>query len=342
MTTALRFELPELAGPFPVMTHPEYKWIERESSAWTQRQLGFAFPDQQAFEQFVAFLHPLWVCLCYPTATDRRRLANICNLHQCMFLTDDIYVELTTDHASAHDLLHRFEAILSGGDPSSPLETAIAAAYQLLAADMPTAQRDRLATDLITCWTGAIQEYKSRAHDQVTSLDQHLVLRRRSTGAYFCLTLMEYGLGIDLTRQLRDDPDLTQIRDLLADQVGLVNDVLSYRKEYFTGDNVNAVRVLENVERLSLQEAVNRVAALIDDKGAQLLALKDRILAGTSGADSSVNAYLDGMLHMIGGNTRWHFYTPRYNGTDHVWNGITSGIVTWYPDHTVYGPEGAR
>jgi hypothetical protein len=51
------------------------------------------------------------------------------------------------------------------------------------------------------------------------------------------------------------------------------------------------------------------------------------------------SAYLDGMLHMIGGNTRWHFLTPRYNGPDHVWNGITSGLVTWFPDHTVYGSE---
>src|SRR5262249_16803681 len=145
------------------------------------------------------------------------------------------------------------------------------------------------------------QEYKSRDHDRVMSLDQHLVLRRRSTGAYFCLTLMEYGLGIDLTPQLRRDPDLVRIRDLLADQAGLVNDVLSYRKEYFTGANVNAVRVLETTERLPLQDAVNRITALIEDTGGRLLALKDHIMAGPSGANPGVGVYLDGMLHMIGG-----------------------------------------
>jgi hypothetical protein len=341
MTNVLRLELPELTGPFPVVTHPSYKLIEHDSSAWVRAHLAFAFPDAQPLDRFIACLYPLWVCLCYPTAIDTERLLNVCNFQQFMFFIDDSDVLLSGDQETARRILPRLRALLRGGAPDGPFEEAFTAAWQPIAAGLPAAQQERFAADLMAYCLGSAEEILTRTARRPASLDEHIKRRHRSTGAYFCLHLMEYGLGIDLTGELRRYRELAQIRDLLAEEVGLVNDILSYRKEHFTGDGVNAVRILQDTQRLTLQRAIDHVAAMARNADEQFFAQRERLLSGPLGRDPRVTAYLEGMGHMIGGNTRWHFLTPRYNGTGYVWGGITSGPVAWYPDRTVFGEREA-
>ncbi|WP_330256885.1 hypothetical protein OG874_21380 [Nocardia sp. NBC_00565] len=76
--------------------------------------------------------------------------------------------------------------------------------------------------------------------------------------------------------------------------------------------------------------------------GIRFLAAREHLLYGPLGRGPHMGSYLEGMGHVIGGNTRWHFHTPGYNGTGYVWNGVTSGPVARYPDHTVDGDEHNR
>lgn len=336
----LRFVLPELAGPYPLAVHSAYDQVAGQSADWVRRYLAFGFADGQGVEDTIACLHPLWAAMCYPTAAPAR-LLDICNFHQLMFFVDDSDVLLGAHStATAERVLPRLRALMDGSTaPREPLEEAFVAAWRPIAAQMSPAQRRRFGADIMTYCTGSAEEILARAADRPDDLTEHVRRRRRSTGAYFCLTLMEYGLDVDIADRLAGDPRLNRMRDLLADQVGLVNDILSYRKEHFTGDTVNALHILQSTQALTLQQAVDATTAMITGIDARFAAERDRLLASPLGRDPDVVAYLAGMEHMIAGNTRWHFHTPRYNGAGHRWNGVTHGAVTWYPDRTVYGDE---
>ena len=95
------------------------------------------------------------------------------------------------------------------------------------------------------------------------------------------------------------EADRNRYLDIMAQQGArmqiIVNDLLSWRKEYRDEDTMTTVRVLCEDQGLPLQTAVDRLCALAERHEREYLAARDRLLAGPAGQDPGIVAYLAGL-----------------------------------------------
>jgi hypothetical protein len=153
-----------------------------------------------------------------------------------------------------------------------------------------------------------------------------------------CFPLLEYGLGIDLTRELAAHPELNRLNILVARHWLGVNDIFSYRKELYSGDTMNEINFAMADNGGDLQAAVDHIADTVRQTEDEFTTLTQRLLTGPASHNPDLGKYLEALQWMIAGNLEWSYITPRYNGTGHVWNGLTDAIVTLTPQRTIYSP----
>ncbi|HEX8865556.1 MAG TPA: terpene synthase family protein, partial [Lentzea sp.] len=117
------------------------------------------------------------------------------------------------------------------------------------------------------------------------------------------------------------------------DHIALANDLYSFRAEAEADDVVNAVATLILSERLTVQEAFDRV-------GLEVLrnenSFREELHATVAelGVDHPVSIYGGLLWHMMCGNVEWSYRTTRYNGERHQWDGRYPQVVQLLPGGT--------
>jgi hypothetical protein len=334
------FYLPQMPYLLPALCHPDVETIHRDSDAWVRKNMRFALPDDGAMERLLEERAALWTCYVLPTA-DAGRLTTMCEYTEYLSVFDNAMVDrarIGADPGAAKALFDRVLTIMEDRAVGDDFEwgRALQELWGVMRADMPTRQWDRFLAEVGRFLSGCVSEITSRKHDQVFDLDTYLRVRRDSVGMGMYFVLGEYGLGIDLTDVLAADRRLPDLIDTALEHIMLSNDLFSFRAECSMDDYVNALAVLMMTEGMELQPAVDRLFALIESKRTAFMTARDAIVADELGQQPEVAAYLDALWHMMAGNVQWSYLTSRYNGVGHVWNGVSSGVVTLQPRRTLF------
>ncbi|MEG8184178.1 hypothetical protein GZH49_37560 [Nocardia terpenica] len=172
----------------------------------------------------------------------------------------------------------------------------------------------------------------------VPDIDTYLPLRRISVALLPSIVCLEYVLGLDLTDIVSADPTLEEARLVAVDHAMLVNDLCSFRGEYFRNDHFNTVSVLMHAHGCSLQEAINENCEMIRFANAKLVDLCGELRMRYA-LYADMLEYISALMRYCAGNLRWSLETPRYNGRGFGWNGLRSGIATLIPDATIIEEE---
>lgn len=333
------FFLPPLPRLLPRKYHPDAARIEIASNGWIRRMLGACFTGENDLLVFLRQRNGLYGPLTVPYA-EVTRAQNIADWYQFVTVIDTFVSDrsaLGGSHAAAGAV---FAALLddlrSGATRSTDAEPdGTAALYARAARDLwerispglSQPQAARLLASLEAFLRGCREEIRSKLDGRVPDFESCMRVRVDSFGCAFLGLLTEYAAKVDMTGALATGL-LDEVHHHGMRQLIIVNDLLSWRKEYRDEDTMTTVRVLCEDEGLPLQAAVDRLCALAERHEREYLAARDSLLAGPAGLDAGIVAYLSGLDHLIGGSQEFEYLTPRYFGDGAVWDGSTSGWLS--------------
>ena len=95
----------------------------------------------------------------------------------------------------------------------------------------------------------ALQVPNTRLREQVEAnmaprVEEYMPIRGVSSGQPLCATMSEYELGLELDDETVGDPLVKQLREVACNYCSVVNDILSFRKEFSIGDVLNLLPLL--------------------------------------------------------------------------------------------------
>ncbi|MGW7045731.1 terpene synthase family protein [Streptomyces avermitilis] len=335
---SLAFRLPAPVGLTGYRPHPQAEEIEERSDAWAREHLAGLYPSGAALEEFLLRRAAVWPCMSYPSA-DCEALLLFCQWNQYWFMLDDrsAYDDISTDAQRARRTYGAIRALLRGRGPQAqlpPLLEPLAGLWERMGAGMPTGLRERFTASTEDLLDGFEAEAALRANPD-NGVDTLVEARRKASGVWMCTTFAEWGLGIDLSDEFAQ-PALADAARLAGEQMIYHNEILSFRKEYFSGDTMNLVAAWAGPDLKDLQEAVDRAHTAATHAEVAFVALRERILATPLGRRPGVAAYLAELGHLMAGCLRYEYLVPRYHGLGHIWNGNMSGTVVLTPDRTLF------
>ncbi|MBF9071398.1 terpene synthase family protein [Streptacidiphilus fuscans] len=315
----------------PSRTHPGADAVRQEHDAWFRQALsGLQLPGSERL--FGPCEGVSLMCRVLPDA-DAERLVGICVAASALFLLDDVADDEAVERARADDYL----AVLRDAAPST------SSAPLLLLARTLTRARQGVAPKVWARFVSGFSEVitagagKSGTATAIDGYAAYLAVRRADSAIDLVGVAIEHGLGLDLdltARQAAALPAWEEFHDACFRHTILVNDLLSFRKEHFGGEPMNAVTVLCEQEGLPLQQAVDavcvRIAGAEEDFLASARALRE---LGTPELD----AYLTAWELMLSGNLVWSLGCPRYHGADaRPWPSGVPTRMELHRDRTVF------
>ena len=251
------------------------------------------------------------MCGVLPDA-DGDRLVGICVAASALFLLDDVADDEAGERARAADYL----AVLRGEGPGR----AGSAPLGLLARTLTRAREgvsDRLWARFVAGFSEVIAAGAGKertAREALRGYDAYLAARYADSAFDLVGVAIEHGLALDVTElQQATPPGLwARLQRACFVHTILVNDLLSFRKEFFAGEPMNALAVLRDAEGLSLQQAADTVCARIAAAEENFLAAAAGLRRGTE--DPAMERYLTAWELMLVGNLAWSLRCSRYHG----------------------------
>ncbi|MFC1419432.1 terpene synthase family protein [Streptacidiphilus cavernicola] len=304
--------------------HPDRESLRRRHDAWfRERMSGLGLDaERRLFEECEGVS---LMCRVLPGA-DGERLLGICLAASVLFLLDDV-----TDGDSAETShADRYLAVLGGASAEGG-----SAHLRLLGQTLARVREgvpDRLWARFTAGFAEVIATAAGKSAAPVHDYPGYLAVRRADAAFDLVGVAIEHGLGLDLA--VGQDA-LAGLLDACFEHTVLVNDLLSYRKEYAADEPMNAVGVLRRTAGLDLQQAVDQLCARLAAAEDAYFSERERLLG--TGAEG-IGAYLDAWALMLSGNLAWSLACPRYHGPGGGWDwadGAPDRMVL-YPDRTVF------
>ncbi|WP_035850873.1 terpene synthase family protein [Kitasatospora azatica] len=158
-------------------------------------------------------------------------------------------------------------------------------------------------------WLGTlVTEAAAGRLRQPMALGEYLAHRSLSSNIRTCMHLAEYAADIDLPQAVRNLPALAQARSLGAQWCGLYNDLRSVTRDIATGQQYNAVLIVQQQNGRGLQHAARQVAAIAD----RLLYTFQSALRELP-AEPVYLRVAEAYRHVVRGNYDFHNSQPRYS-----------------------------
>jgi hypothetical protein len=332
------FRLPAFPRFGQALHHPDTARLEGRCRTWLTRTLADAYLDRPGeFERFLGQRTALWTLLTHPTVP-ADRAETLCRWIDVLFSLDDLFVHATPQRARRLGLHHLRTVVRDQRAAAGTAHVdAVAALCRHTNSTASPAVWGRFADALDGFLDACLTERHWQDTGEAVDLPTYVQSRIRSVGEC-CFPLLEHGLGVDLTRELAERPELHRLNTLVARHWVGVNDIFSYRKEHYNGDTANEITLALADNGGDLQAAVDRVAGTVRATENDFTAVRDRLLTGPASRNLAVMRYVEALRWMIAGNLEWSYITTRYNGAGHVWDGRTDAIVTLTPQRTLYSP----
>lgn len=346
--TGIAIDLTLSAGALPpARVHPAAAEVRRRHDAWFRRRLAADPAAPAAARRIFAECEGVGLmCAVLPDA-DPDRLLGISLAASVLLLLDDL---TDADDGEVRRAEH-YLAVVGGADPAGLPggdDPAATGGLRLLA-DTLARVREGVPEPLWQRFTAGFAEViaagAAKSAEPMPDYAAYLRLRRADSAFDLIGVALEHGLGLAVPAGAETGasaPALAALHDAAFRHAILLNDLLSFRKEYFAREPMNAIQVLGRTRRLTMQQAVDVVC---DEIGAaeREFATASAVLASVpEGAHGGVPPrYLDGWRQLLAGNLAWSLACPRYLGQAPAWDlgrGLPVRMVL-HPDRTVYqGP----
>ncbi|KAJ6589297.1 isoprenoid synthase domain-containing protein [Mycena capillaripes] len=158
-----------------------------------------------------------------------------------------------------------------------------------------------------------IQEVRDGDKGVIRDIDQYLILRRHTGGAYPSFILAS--ITEEIPQLLWEHPKVQALTALGCEIFAIANDLCSFVSEYTRGQLHNAVISTLLKKGCGVQKAIDHVYELYKTRTETFLATKASILQIPNIDTGVFSRYCEGMEYGIKGYIQWAITTPRYFGT---------------------------
>ncbi|RAG82735.1 hypothetical protein DN069_25885 [Streptacidiphilus pinicola] len=314
-------------------THAEIGGVRAAHDAWFRTALeGLRLPGAERL--FGECEGVSLMCGVLPQA-EGERLVGISVAASALFLLDDVADDEAGERARAADYLAVLRGEGAAGGGSAPLG--------LLARTLTRAHEgvpDRLWARFVAGFSEVIAAGAGKertAREALRGYDAYLAARYADSAFDLVGVAIEHGLALEVTELQRRAPTAlwAELQRACFVHTILVNDLLSFRKEYFAGEPMNALAVLRDAEGLSLQQAADTVCARIAAAEENFLAAAASLRRSTEAP--SMERYLTAWELMLVGNLAWSLRCSRYHGRLATPPAAIPTRMALHRDRTVFG-----
>ncbi|AUG41105.1 terpene synthase family protein [Pseudomonas chlororaphis] len=322
LTPEVSFYITEMHCSVPPRINPDYPIIDELNASWVREFLPFT--DEAAQLRFLRLHTPMWDSMIFPIGSADRLVQTSC-VTSLITAIDDMPL-------GRHAMFHDGEVALLEGHPFAHAAQDI---FGKLRQHMPAPVYRRYCQELQAWFESVEEEARLLAAGKVLPLDEFLELRHPNTGLLPSFPVAEFLYDLDLTELLAQDRELQLAIRVTNEHVGLVNDILSHRKEHAIGVTLNAMESLRIAHGHSAQEAADILCQRIreaDRARVELCEVLRHRYANRPDA-ARIGMYLDGLGRICAGNLRWLLESDRYvDSRGNGWDWTRSRLIVLDPE----------
>jgi hypothetical protein len=334
------FTMPSFDVPFPVECNPHLEQASRAMWGWIDTY-GLA-PTQKARARMRRTGADLSGAYVWPRAD----LDMLTTGLQWLALTFRIDDQMDED-----DLTERLQARVAAidelrdilrGQPApgpSPVARALSDLWARTSVGRPIAWSNAFLRHFRAFLQSYATEASLSARGIAPRLDAYLGWRMYSVGMPWLWDLDELRLPVFLPDSVRSCGPMYRLRRAGSVHIALVNDVFSVHRETLVGYQYNAVTIIRDTHRCSLQEAADRAAELADAHVHAVVTARQELSeeldrqAVPPQARAAASDYADNIAANLSGQLIWHSSVERYAVDDLQ----PSGRSASYPDDLLRG-----
>ncbi|KAK0204522.1 isoprenoid synthase domain-containing protein [Desarmillaria ectypa] len=313
------FRLPNLAATFSTLPdnglNPYHEEIRAESRAWINSYNRTVYgPKTRAFMDNCNF--ELINTFCYPYA-DKAGLRATMDLHNILWLYDEFTdTENGVDAQKSADIVIRTlrEADFDDGSWLCHMMKD----FRVRHIDRAGSNTARRFIHHFCSYVRLVgKEAELRERGEVLNIHDYVALRRETSAVRTCFDMAEYSLGINLSKEVYDDPVFQSGYNAAMDLIFWTNDLYSYNMEQAKGHSgANIITVIMKSKKLDLQNAADFLDGYCEALLYQFEKAKETLLARPEEGYSDAVLLLKAFGDWVRGNDQWSFVTERYFGKE--------------------------
>ncbi|WP_368888377.1 terpene synthase family protein [Morganella morganii] len=314
--------------------HPMHEITEKQVTISDWNYMLAHYGSVKAVENYVLMSMPLFGGYCYPNAYNDR----IYHLERMMSITtliDDstTHPDIIGDKNKQYMLRNNYIAAINGILPSDNYPIAKLLYEGLIPIKKQLSSKPRVWKRLKESLYKVIYRQTNSIAFQMNELTfvQYLELRRIDNYGDWAAMMTEYAIDVDMTDILKEDKSLNVVRIAAIDSITLVNDPYSFRKEMHISDPVNSVWLLMRLNKITTQQAFNKLASFVRDNERKLINASQRVREGKFSGRDDVQRYVTELEHLASGNAEFHAISTRYFGQKFKGKRFISGEITIEP-----------
>jgi len=144
------------------------------------------------------------------------------------------------------------------------------------------------------------------------TIEEHIKLRRMTTGGHVLCSLVEMMLGLNLPDDAMEHPIVHRLQDCLIDIPGWANELHSLKDELSHGSVTNMVSIVMKELNLDLQSAVDYVGHRIKTRVDDYIATKATLPSWGPEVDKELGIYLTHCEYFVAGYLHLGLVSHRY------------------------------
>jgi 5-epi-alpha-selinene synthase len=306
--------LPALFCPFASTLNRHAEVVERDTIAWANR---FHLLDDDDVRRRLCSVRVGWlVAHAYPNASCEG-LQLLTDWTTWLFLQDDQCDEngigkqpdrLAALHARSLEVLRG--AQLTANDRA--LSHALLDLRQRMEQYHVEGWMPRFIRSFESSLNASIWEATNRQRGVIPDVATYMNKRAFTGGLYTHIVLQELTENLQLPAAVREHSVIQQLTRMTVNVVCWANDLFSLMKEINQGDVHNLVLSLQHKHPISLQEAVDRAAALHDTEVRAFIELALRVPSFGTEVDAELKRYIAILRSWMRGNLDWSYMSGRY------------------------------
>lgn len=317
------YRVPIYTAPFPVVLNPHHEYAEEAALRWADE---YGLDRTPAAAQRLADMACGMFSGLFCPRTDREGAVLYAKWVAWLFLWDDIFDDgpLGRDPVAFRAALVQIDRALAepprAPDDSFtlPLARALADIWCDLHRRAPESVRRRFPASVRMYLRAMADETRNRAAEAIPDLDSYLRLRRVNGATRSSIDMTEGLCGVDIPDALRHGL-YGELRAFASEVWLWTNDTFTVRKDLHYRNPHNLVLVLREDRGLSLQEAADQAAFMIEQRMRDFIRLAERLRRLVtmpadphSGARDAVLRGVRMLEEAISGYLRWQETTLRY------------------------------
>lgn len=306
--------LPDLDCPFPSAINRHADAVDQAAIEWARR-MGLLAAEGD-YRRISAVKIGWLIGRAYPT-TPLTELQLLTDWTTWGFLWDDQCGQPGIgDQPERLATIHtRFVDVLKGAQPTLADGSLVLGLY-----DLRERIRERAAPAAMARFVNSVEEFfaacvweaTNRKRGITPDLATYIKMRPFSGGLYTYIELIEIIEQMTLPPRVREHPTVQRLTLTANNVVCWTNDIVSLGKELKQGDVHNLVLALQHKHRLTLQEAMDRAAALHAAEVRSFIDLELRLPSFGRLTDAQLKAHVSVLRSWMRGNLDWSYTSGRY------------------------------